>query len=74
MFVYRDEYYLSREEPFQRANENVDRFEDRRAQWEQALNASKNITDVLISKQRHGPIGNVKLYFDPTFTRFRDLA
>ena len=74
MFVYRDEYYLSREEPSQRVNETIEKFEDRRGQWEQALNASKNVTDVLISKQRHGPIGNVKLYFDPIFTRFQNLA
>ncbi len=74
MFVYRDEYYLSREEPSQKASEETHKFEERHAQWQQALNASKNVTDVLISKQRHGPIGNVKLYFDPNFTRFRDLS
>ncbi|MCU0895707.1 MAG: hypothetical protein MUD06_15630, partial [Rhodospirillales bacterium] len=26
-----------------------------------------------IAKQRHGPIGNVKLFFEGEFTRFGDL-
>lgn len=74
MFVYRDEYYLSREEPSQRANENGDKFEERRIQWQSALQSSQNVTEIITAKQRHGPIGTVKLYFDPNFTRFRDLT
>ncbi|MCL4158257.1 UNVERIFIED_CONTAM: hypothetical protein GTU68_056424, partial [Idotea baltica] len=50
MFVYREEYYLSRTEPLH------------------------NVGEVVIGKQRHGPIGIEKLQFEPRFTRFSDLA
>ncbi len=30
--------------------------------------------EVIVSKQRHGPIGTVKLAFDSRVTRFGDLA
>jgi hypothetical protein len=32
-----------------------------------------NIAEVIIGKQRHGPIGTVKLHFNPTYTAFTDL-
>ena len=32
-----------------------------------------NKADVIIAKQRHGPIGNVQLQFDAAFGRFRNL-
>ena len=33
----------------------------------------QNISEVIIAKQRNGPIGNVKLFFDAEHTRFTDL-
>ncbi|HJO86122.1 MAG TPA: DnaB-like helicase C-terminal domain-containing protein, partial [Rhodospirillales bacterium] len=29
--------------------------------------------ELIIGKQRHGPTGTAKLYFDGTYTRFGDL-
>ena len=34
----------------------------------------ENIELVIIGKQRHGPIGNVKLFFDSRYTRFGNLS
>ncbi len=34
----------------------------------------RNITEVIVTKHRNGPIGTVKLLFEPEFTRFRNLA
>ncbi|KGG14549.1 MULTISPECIES: replicative DNA helicase [unclassified Prochlorococcus] len=34
----------------------------------------KGITEVIVTKHRNGPIGTVKLLFEPEFTRFRNLA
>ena len=34
----------------------------------------KGITEVIVTKHRNGPIGTVKLLFEPQFTRFRNLA
>ena len=34
----------------------------------------KGITELIVTKHRNGPIGTVKLLFEPQFTRFRNLA
>ncbi len=73
MFVYREEYYLAREVPSQRDSETIDKFNERYASWAQRLQDSANIAETIVAKQRHGPIGIVKLYFDPNLTRFADL-
>lgn len=72
-FIYRDEYYLEKAEPKPRADESPDKFALRVANWEERLARVHNIAEVIISKQRHGPVGTVKLMFDGQFTRFGDL-
>ncbi|MGE4313250.1 MAG: replicative DNA helicase [Pseudobdellovibrionaceae bacterium] len=73
MFIYREEYYLSREEPSQKTSESVEKFNERYETWSRRLQDTANIAEVIVAKQRHGPIGPVKLYFDPNYTRFSDL-
>jgi replicative DNA helicase len=73
MFIYRHEYYLSREEPFQKPGEDNGKFNDRYASWQEQLAKHANVAESIIAKQRHGPIGTVRMYFDPNLTRFRDL-
>lgn len=73
MFVYREEYYLSREEPVQKPNEPEDKFCERHLRWSERLQENSNIGEAIIAKQRHGPIGAVKMHFEPNFTRFSDL-
>jgi replicative DNA helicase len=34
----------------------------------------RGITEVIINKHRNGPVGTVKLLFEPQFTRFRNMA
>ncbi len=34
----------------------------------------KGITEIIVTKHRNGPVGTVKLLFEPQFTRFRNLA
>ena len=34
----------------------------------------KNIAEIIIAKQRNGPIDTVKLYFQDSFTRFQNMA
>ncbi|MGQ0527414.1 MAG: replicative DNA helicase [Alphaproteobacteria bacterium] len=66
MFVYREEYYLSRSEP----EVGTEKY----SQWQDKMNQVMNIGECIIAKQRHGPIGTVRLHFNPHFTRFSDLA
>lgn len=66
MFIYREEYYLSRKRPTG--------SEDKVAEWERSLKAVANVADVMIAKQRHGPISTVHLHFEGRLTKFSDLA
>ncbi len=73
MFIYRREYYLSREQPERKPSEDDGKFNDRYQQWQRDLEECANTADVIIAKQRHGPIGTVSLFFDSNITRFGDL-
>ncbi len=74
MFVYREEYYLERGEPQQRQEEAEDRFDQRYRKWQQRLEAKKGLADIIIAKQRHGPIGNFELRFEANYTKFSDYV
>ena len=65
MFVYREEYYLSRTEPEPGTEKHM--------KWQESMERAHNIGECIVAKQRHGPIGTVKMYFDPNVTRFSDL-
>ncbi len=73
MFVYREEYYHARSEPTRRDNEDDSKYNDRHARWMARGEEVRNIAEVVIAKQRHGPIGTVPLHFDGQFTRFSNL-
>jgi len=73
MFVYRDEYYQERSEPKQRPEESRERFEERYQGWQKRYEESRGIADLIIAKQRNGPIGSIRLSFDATRGRFSNL-
>jgi replicative DNA helicase len=37
------------------------------------MNEISSLADIMISKQRHGPTGNVKVEFEAMYTRFKNL-
>ena len=67
MFVFREEYYAEREKP------SDDRLEEMAA-WMERMDRLHGKAEVIIGKQRHGPIGNVELSFEGEFTRFGNLV
>ncbi|MBR83544.1 MAG: replicative DNA helicase, partial [Magnetovibrio sp.] len=73
MFIYRDEYYLEKAEPKQRADESGEKLAQRLQNWEERLARVKNTAEVIVAKQRHGPVGMVRMMFDGQYTRFGDL-
>ena len=64
MFVYREAYYLSRKEPRAATVEH--------AEWQAKMNEVAHLAQLIIGKQRHGPIGNITLEFEERFTKFKD--
>ena len=42
--------------------------------WQEDMNKVMNVAEVIIAKHRNGPIGTVKLRFEPNLTEFSNLA
>jgi len=73
MFIFREEYYLSRAEPIQRAEESSDHFGERYDKWRTRIQETAGIAEVIVAKQRHGPIGKIRLQFTGETTKFANL-
>ena len=67
MFVFREEYYKEREKP-------GDHELDKMGIWQEEMERLHGKAEVVIGKQRHGPIGTVELSFEGQFTRFGNLV
>lgn len=71
LFPYRAEYYLRLAgDPVRRGNETNEQFSTRSAQFQAALAASADNCEVIVAKQRHGPLGSANLFFDKKRTWF----
>ena len=65
MFVYREAYYKGRAEPRLGTPEHLS--------WQEEMDNIRHIAEVIIGKQRHGPIGTVRLSFNDDLTKFGNL-
>ncbi len=66
MFLYREEYYELRKQPDEGSSKHRD--------WQEKMEKIRNIADLIIAKQRNGPIGNIKLYFSSSEGLFKDYT
>ena len=65
-FIYRESYYHERKKPPESKREEFEK-------WAVEMSELNHLSEVIIAKQRNGPIGNISLYFDAEFTRFNNL-
>lgn len=65
-FIYRDSYYKERLRP---AESEVEKFQ----KWKSEMQEVAHKAEIIIAKQRNGPVGSVNLFFDSEFTRFGNL-
>ena len=66
MFIYREEYYLMRKKP----KEGTEEYN----KWQSDMDSVGNVTEIIVSKHRNGPVGSVKLQFDSHLTKFNNYA
>jgi len=67
LFVYREEYYVEREQP-DPSNE------PKHLEWQQRMMRCAGKAEIIQAKHRHAPTGTVQMAFEGSLTRFSDLA
>ncbi|UWI83189.1 replicative DNA helicase [Wolbachia endosymbiont of Howardula sp.] len=66
IFLYREEYYELRKQP------SIDSIKYH--EWQEKIQNIRNIAELIIAKQRNGPIGSIKLYFNANRGTFKDYT
>lgn len=66
MFIYREEYYKSRSKPSESSPQEF-------LEWQKAMSEIYNVAEVIVAKQRHGPIDSIKLHYDGKLTKFSNM-
>jgi len=61
MFLYREEYYLTRKEPTPGTPQH--------SEWFEHLSKVHNLAEVIIAKHRNGPVGIVQLFYDASHSK-----
>ncbi|RYE14495.1 MAG: replicative DNA helicase, partial [Rickettsiales bacterium] len=67
MFVYREEYYLSRRQP---SPDDEIKYNE----WQAAMDQITGVAEVIVSKHKNGPIGNIRLHYNSNTTKFSNLV
>ena len=70
MFIYRESYYLQRNEPTRGPDETQDSYNKKHNAWKDRNEEVFNKAELIVAKQRNGPTGKVDLYFDDKYTKF----
>lgn len=65
MFLYRHAYYLERAKP--------EKLDDE-IEWQAELSACRNAGELIIAKQRNGPLGTIPLYVDMPYSAVRNAV
>ena len=73
MFIFRESYYLERIEPLKKPEESEEKYLERTSRWQELCEKAHNTAEIIIAKQRHGPIGTIKTHFESNYTKFSDL-
>ena len=70
MFIYRESYYLQRNEPTRGSDETQESYQKKHDAWKDRNEEVFNKAELIVAKQRNGPTGKIELYFDDKYTKF----
>jgi replicative DNA helicase len=70
MFIYRESYYLQRNEPTRGPDESQESYQKKHDAWKDRNEEVFNKAELIVAKQRNGPTGKIDLYFDDKYTKF----
>lgn len=65
MFIYREEYYLSRKKPKTAAA---------KLEWLDEKDKVENVAEIIVAKNRNGQTGNVQLHYDSEYSKFSNAV
>ncbi len=70
LFIYRESYYLQRNEPTRGTDETQESYQKKHDSWKERNEQVFNKAELIVAKQRNGPTGKIELYFDDKYTKF----
>src|SRR6478736_3605108 len=73
-FIFRADYYHESSRPDFPTNESSVDVQEKYTAWQAEMEQVYGLAELIISKQRHGATGKVRLRFEPKITKFSDLA
>ena len=73
-FVYREDYYVGSREPKHPVDGDDAKTHEAHAKWAEDMERVYGLAELIISKQRHGSTGKVRMRFESRITKFSDLA
>ena len=68
IFIYREHYYLLRDEPDLSASDDV------REAWQASLTRTEREAEIIAAKLRDGEPGSIKMHYNPKLSTFGDIA
>ena len=74
IFIFRESYYLERLEPIKKPDDLEEKYNEKHRRWLELCERNYNVAELIIAKQRHGPVGTIKTHFDSNFTKFSNLS
>ena len=74
LFIYREDYYVASREPKRPVEGDEAKIHEAHEEWARDMGRVYGLAELLVSKQRHGATGKVRLKFDSRITKFSDAA